>query len=85
LPIVEAALARLPVVVSDIPIFREVGGDEATYISLSADVDRIAVTVIDRLQSAGVRLRRRVLREYRWDSIVDRLIVPILQSPPGDT
>jgi glycosyltransferase involved in cell wall biosynthesis len=34
LPIVEAALHRVPALVSDIPVFREVGGDGACYFAL---------------------------------------------------
>ena len=33
LPLVEAALHGLPVIASDIPVFREVGGDGATYFA----------------------------------------------------
>jgi len=36
LPIVEAALHKLPVLASDIPVFREVGGDGACYFSLES-------------------------------------------------
>lgn len=36
LPIVEAALHQVPVVVSDIPVFREVGGEGALFFSLQS-------------------------------------------------
>ncbi|HEX7649767.1 MAG TPA: glycosyltransferase family 1 protein, partial [Noviherbaspirillum sp.] len=36
LPIVEAALHHIPVLASDIPVFREVGGEGATYFSLES-------------------------------------------------
>jgi hypothetical protein len=36
LPIVEAALHRVPTLASDIPVFREVGGDGARYFSLES-------------------------------------------------
>lgn len=36
LPIVEAALHNVPVLASDIPVFREVGGDGAQYFSLDS-------------------------------------------------
>lgn len=36
LPIVEAALHKVPVLASDIPVFREVGGDGAQYFSLAS-------------------------------------------------
>jgi glycosyltransferase involved in cell wall biosynthesis len=46
LPIVEAALHKVPVIVSDIPVFREVGGDGALYFSLSSPVN-LAKCVIE--------------------------------------
>ena len=38
LPIIEAALHRVPALVSDIPVFREVGGEGATYFSLDSPI-----------------------------------------------
>jgi glycosyltransferase involved in cell wall biosynthesis len=78
LPILEAGLARVPAVLSNIRIFREVGGDDTWVFDLSADADTIAGIVLDSLDSKPSRLYRRVLRQYRWDAIVDRLIVPLL-------
>jgi glycosyltransferase involved in cell wall biosynthesis len=39
LPIVEAALHQVPVLASDIPVFREVGGEGALYFSLDNEAD----------------------------------------------
>ncbi|MDB5772889.1 MAG: h16 [Burkholderia sp.] len=39
LPIVEASLHKVPVLASDIPVFREVGGDGVTYFSLNGWAD----------------------------------------------
>ena len=36
LPIVEAALHKIPVIASDIPVFREVGGEGCLYYSLNS-------------------------------------------------
>lgn len=78
LPILEAGLAKLPVVLSDIPVFREVGGDDVCTFNLDDSADTIAAGVMRVLDAAPSRLFRRVLREYRWDAIVDRKILPIL-------
>jgi glycosyltransferase involved in cell wall biosynthesis len=81
LPILEAGLSRVPVVLSDIPIFREVGGDDVVLFELNDPPDTIAASVMRLLQHPSSRLYRRILRDYRWDSIVDRKIMPLLDQP----
>jgi hypothetical protein len=64
--------------VSDIPIFREVGGDDVWTIPTDASADTIASTVLDALAGKSSRLYRHVLSRYRWDVIVDQGILPLL-------
>lgn len=78
LPILEAGLARLPSVVSDIAVFNEVGDGDVLTFDLQASADGIAETVIEAIDSRPSRLYRRVLREYRWDVILERHILPLL-------
>lgn len=78
LPILEAGLAHVPVIMSDIPIFREVGGSDATTIQLDDPPDRVADAIMEALDTPAARLYRRVLRHYRWDAIVDRYLLPLL-------
>ena len=78
LPILEAGVARLPVVLSDIPIFREVGGADIRTFALDSPADTIAAEILRSLDNGPSRLYRRALREYRWDAIVDRKILPLL-------
>jgi glycosyltransferase involved in cell wall biosynthesis len=80
LPILEAGLARVPVVLSDIPVFREVGGRDATVFSLQESPQTIAEIILLRLDNPATRLYRRVLREFHWDSIFDRQILPLLRG-----
>lgn len=86
LPILEAGLARLPVVVSDIPVFREVAGGEATYVALDQSPETIAETVIELLRAPSAALRRHVLREYRWEAIFRESMLPLFArtSETGD-
>lgn len=77
LPLVEAMSAGTPVVVSDIPIFREVGGDAATYVDPD-DVDGFTRAVRElgtpetweRLSRAA----RRRAADYTWDDSAQRLL-----------
>jgi mannosylglucosylglycerate synthase len=79
LPILEAGLARVPAIVSDIPVFREVGGKDVWTFPVDEPADRIAGQVVHVLRQPSSRLYRRVLRDYRWDAIVDQKIVPLLR------
>ncbi|MFT6435718.1 MAG: glycosyltransferase involved in cell wall biosynthesis [Candidatus Azotimanducaceae bacterium] len=63
LPIVEASSFGLPLFVRDIPVFREVAGDNATYFSsesssLCLDLEQWVLNIknVSALPSAGVRL-----------------------------
>jgi glycosyltransferase involved in cell wall biosynthesis len=84
LPILEAGLARMPVAASNLPIFREVGGADIATFDLAASADTIAGTILQRLDTGPARLFRRVLREHRWDALMDRVIVPLLESAGKD-
>ena len=78
LPILEAGLARVPAVITDIPIFREVGDDAVWHFDVDAAADTIAAAVLEAVAGRPSHLYRRVLREYRWDVIVDTRILPLL-------
>jgi glycosyltransferase involved in cell wall biosynthesis len=78
LPILEAGLARIPAIVSDIPVFREVSGGDVWTFDPDAQPDTIASVIVEALDGRPSRLFRRVLRRYRWDVIVDQDIVPLL-------
>jgi glycosyltransferase involved in cell wall biosynthesis len=81
LPVVEAMQRGVPVVLTDIPIFREVGGGAATYaragdaagfaarIAALADPEEWAARSAASLEQAAV---------YSWDASAARLL-PVLQ------
>lgn len=73
LPVLEAGLARAPIVCCDLPILREVGGSGLTTFAVGAGGEEIAATVRRMLRTRGARLRRRVLRTYTWESVLPQI------------
>jgi len=51
MPLVEAAHHRAPVIASDIPVFREIGGEDVIYFPL-LDADALAARICEALSSA---------------------------------
>lgn len=81
LPVVEAMQRGVPVVLTDIPVFREVGGDAALYAPAGDPVGFAAA--IGRLEDPGEWARRSAavldrVRAYSWDASADRLL-PVLE------
>ena len=67
LPIVEAFAAGTPVIASDLPVFREVAGEAATYVPLE-DIDGWAEQIVSHLIERGEQpdaWRRRQLNAMR--------------------
>lgn len=79
LPLLEAALLRLPVFCSDIPPLRELAGQHATYFSPHAAPEAVA-DCIGRVLSAdrAALLRRKARQRYDWRRIVHDHVVPLL-------
>ncbi|HKX17542.1 MAG TPA: glycosyltransferase family 4 protein [bacterium] len=79
LPLLEAGLTRVPAFVSDIPPFREIGGDAVQSFGLDDSPAVCAQRIVHGLMDdRGYRLRRRILGTYTWDVIMRDRIVPLL-------
>jgi glycosyltransferase involved in cell wall biosynthesis len=80
LPILEAGLARVPVILSDIRVFREIGAEDAHYFDLQDGPDTIAAKILSALSTPQSRLYRRVLHEYSWDRIMQSHLLPLVEG-----
>jgi glycosyltransferase involved in cell wall biosynthesis len=79
IPIVEAGLAGIPIFCSDIAPFRETAGDAALRFDPASPPAVVAARIAAALHDdARAALRRRVRRDYTWDAIYRREIVPLL-------
>jgi glycosyltransferase involved in cell wall biosynthesis len=85
IPLLEAALTRLPVFCSDIPPLRALGGTEATYFAPDENPAAVAGKVAERLKAdPTTRLAVRVRGEFSWPQIYARHIAPLLNSTIGE-
>ena len=80
LPMLEAGLRRLPIVCTDIPALREVAGDDATYLPLSADGAAFARAIEQRLAGDPVARLHRRARENEWPRILAELVLPVIHG-----
>jgi glycosyltransferase involved in cell wall biosynthesis len=68
LPLIEAAQHLIPIIARDIPVFREVAGDNAFYFddSLSSDVIARAISDWSSLHSQGIHPKSNGLKWLTW-------------------
>jgi glycosyltransferase involved in cell wall biosynthesis len=81
IPLLEAAIFRLPIVCSDLPIMREVAGDAALYVGPADDPGDVARRILASLDANPVaRLAGRTRRESSWTAVYRRWIAPLLEA-----
>jgi glycosyltransferase involved in cell wall biosynthesis len=80
LPLAEAAIFRVPVVCTDLPAFREIAPDGATFVPMTAGSSGFTAAVLDAVESPAARLRRHVIDTLSWDRIVTERLEPLLSS-----
>jgi mannosylglucosylglycerate synthase len=77
IPLLEAALHRLPIVCSDLPTLRALAGDAATYVPPDASGEVIADAVERTLGEPGPRFRSRV-RAMSWSRVLAERVIPLV-------
>jgi len=78
LPIIEAQHYQLPVLASDTPIHREVGGGSVIYFDLADSAD--LVTKISDVEQGCLSLNEQAhfdLNQYTWQHSANRLVQEI--------
>jgi glycosyltransferase involved in cell wall biosynthesis len=81
IPIIEAAFSKVPVFCADIPVLRELAGDDATYFDPDANPVEVARQVKARMDAESTsRWGRRAKHGYTWDQIYNRYITPLLEE-----
>ena len=80
LPLAEAALFRVPVVCTDLPAFREVAPQGATFVPASDGSAAFTAAVLRAIESPGTRVRHHIINALSWDRIVAERLEPLLTS-----
>jgi glycosyltransferase involved in cell wall biosynthesis len=80
LPLAEAAIFRVPVVCTDLPAFREIAPDGASFVPVAAGSPGFTAAVLEAIESPAARLRRHVIDTLSWDRIVTERLEPLLSG-----
>jgi glycosyltransferase involved in cell wall biosynthesis len=79
IPLLEAAITRLPVFCADIPPLRDLGEADVTYFSPDSDPVEVANLIASRLSADPVyRFAVRARREFTWERVYHDHIAPLL-------
>ncbi|HBY97471.1 MAG: glycosyltransferase family 4 protein [Ardenticatenaceae bacterium] len=78
IPILEAALARLPIFATNLPPFRESAAAGAVLFPRDTPPAEVAHTIVTTLLAdRAFQLRRRVLTRFTWGRLVETQVVPL--------
>ncbi len=82
IPILEAGISGVPIFCSDLPVFRESGQADLVVFSPAHDPPSAISAQIERYfrDDSRYRLKRRIRHHYRWDVIIRRQLVPLLEA-----
>ncbi len=81
IPIIESAFSKVPVFCADIPVLRELAGEDVMYFDPDADPAGVARQVRVRLEAESTsRWGRRAKHGYAWEQIYARHIVPLIEE-----
>ena len=81
LPVLEAGLIGIPVVTTAVPAAVEIALEDAFVFSLNTAPDMLVEQLLNWLEeNAQFQLRSRIKREFTWDAIFKREILPLLEG-----
>jgi glycosyltransferase involved in cell wall biosynthesis len=81
MPVLEAGLAGIPVLTTNVPAADEIGEKDVEIFSLETPPEKLAEDILDLVQINPVsRFRRRLRLNYSWESIFHKSIESLLNS-----
>ncbi len=81
MPVLEAGLAGLPVICTDVPAAREIAGEDVLLFRSDDRPESVANLILTWAERSPVhRLRRRVRQDYSWTAVFERNMIPLLNG-----
>lgn len=82
IPMLEAAITRLPIYCADIPPFRSIARQWATYFDpIHASPQDVAETLYRSLiDSPHYQMRHHMRQHYRWDILIRETLIPLIEK-----
>lgn len=81
MPVLEAGLAGIPVMTTEIPATMEIGGHDVLVIKQSQTPEEVAQMILTQITNRPVhRLRKRVRQSYTWEAIYQQALQPLLME-----
>jgi|GEM_PF-1056172 len=76
MPLIEALSLGVPTTCSDIPVFREIGGDLVTYYDPNNpdDIAKVVKEALDHGQTPSLEVVRNHVLRFTWDEIYEKYI-----------
>ncbi|MFA6532402.1 MAG: glycosyltransferase family 4 protein [Patescibacteria group bacterium] len=82
LPLLEATLTKTPIFLSDLLVFREVGGENFSYIDYeNTPPDDVAKKIVDFLENNKLISMNRVVKEnYDLTNLIKKNLIPLIEK-----
>lgn len=82
LPLLEATLTKTPIFLSDLLVFREVGGENFSYVDYEkTPPEDVAKKIVDFLENNKLIAMNRVVKEnYDLTNLIKKNLIPIIEK-----
>jgi glycosyltransferase involved in cell wall biosynthesis len=82
LPLLEATLTKTPIFLSDLLVFREVGGENFSYVDYeNTPPEDVAKKIVDFLENNKLISMNRVVKEnYDLTNLIKKNLIPIIEK-----
>lgn len=81
IPLIEAAFSSMPVFCADIPVLRELAGEDVSYFDVDDPPETTAALIVNRLKNETTsRWARAAKQKYTWESIYTLYIEPLIME-----